>query len=287
MVIVAQRKLAAPLVKPVVKWVGGKQQLLNELIPLLPARFTTYCEPFMGGGALLFALRPSKAIVNDLNHELMMVYQTIRDDVDSLIADLSKHQNTPDYFYAVRDLDRDKDAYSKLTNVQKASRLLYLNKTCYNGLFRVNSAGEFNAPYGYYTNPNIVNEPVLKAVSSYFNTADITFNSKDFEEVLDDLKGNAFVYLDPPYDPVSDTARFTGYNPGGFNKNEQIRLKECCDRLDRRGIKFMLSNSATAFIKDLYSDYNITIVAAKRAVNSVGSKRGAIEEVVVRNYGPK
>lgn len=272
------------LVGPVVKWVGGKRQLLGNIIPLVPKRYTSYCEPFFGGGAVLFALQPSKGIINDLNSDLMMMYRIIHDDVDALIANLSTHQNTPEYFYAIRDLDRDKTKYNALSEVEKASRLIYLNKTCYNGLFRVNSAGEFNTPFGYYKNPNIVNEPVLRAVSSYFNRADITFLNKDFAEVLDSVKKGAFVYLDPPYDPVSDTASFTGYNKGGFDKEAQLRLKTCCDELNRKNIRFMLSNSATDFIKEIYSDYHITLVKAMRAINSNGTKRGAVDEVIIRNY---
>lgn len=273
------------LVAPVVKWVGGKRQLLNEITPLLPKRITSYCEPFLGGGAVLFSIRPSKAIVNDLNGDLMAVYETIRDDPESLIEDLKKHENTAEYFYALRDMDRDKSIYQSMTKVERASRLLYLNKTCFNGLFRVNSAGEFNSPFGHYKNPNIVNEPVLRAVSQYFASSSIAFYSKDFAEILDMVGKGSFVYLDPPYDPVSDTASFTGYHKDGFDKKEQTRLKQSCDELTKRGVKFMLSNSATDFIKDLYKDYYITIVKAKRAINSDASKRGAIEEVLIRNYG--
>ena len=275
------------LVVPVVKWVGGKRQLLDEIMPLFPKHATSYCEPFLGGGAVLFSTQPSKAIVNDLNEDLIKVYETIRDDIDALIESLKQHENSPDYFYAIRDLDRNKDAYQSMTTVEKASRLIYLNKTCFNGLFRVNSSGEFNSPFGHYKNPNIVNEPVLRAVSRYFNTSDIMFYSEDFETTLNRIGKGSFVYLDPPYDPVSETASFTGYNKGGFDKDEQIRLKKCCDELTRRGVKFMLSNSATDFIKDLYHEYDITIVKAKRAINSVASKRGAIEEVLIRNYGTK
>lgn len=272
------------LVAPVVKWVGGKRQLLDEIIPLLPKRITNYCEPFLGGGAVLFSRQPSKAIVNDLNEDLMIVYEVIRDDVEELIKSLKKHKNIPEYFYAIRDLDRDKDAYISMSKVEKASRLIYLNKTCYNGLFRVNASGEFNSPFGYYKNPNIVNEPVLHAVNKYFKNNDISFYSEDFEQVLSRVPKGGFVYLDPPYDPVSDTANFTGYNKGGFNRNEQIRLKKCCDELTNRGVKFMLSNSATSFIKDLYSGYNVITVKAKRSINSNASKRGEVEEVIITNY---
>ena len=270
---------------PVVKWVGGKRQLLPQILPLIPKRMTAYCEPFLGGGAVLFALQPRRALVNDLNQDLITVYRVIREDTDALIEHLSRHENTPEYFYRIRDLDRDKDAYAALSDVEKASRLLYLNKTCYNGLFRVNASGSFNSPYGHYRRPNIVNEQTIRGVSRYFNSCDITFFSGDFAAVLEQVPEGGFVYLDPPYDPVSDTASFTGYNKGGFGREEQVRLKACCDALTARGVKFLLSNSATPFIRELYGSYRVSIVQARRAVNSVASRRGAIEEVLVRNYG--
>lgn len=273
------------LVAPVVKWVGGKRQLLDEITPLLPKRITSYCEPFLGGGAVLFSIQPAKAIVNDLNEDLVIVYEVIRDDVEPLIASLKRHENTSEYFYTIRDMDRDRDSYRALSKVEKASRLIYLNKTCFNGLFRVNSSGEFNSPFGHYKNPNIVNEPVLRAVNKYLNSGNIVFYSEDFAETLKRVGKGCFVYLDPPYDPVSDTASFTGYNKGGFDRSEQVRLKQCCDELNKRGVKFMLSNSSTEFIRDLYRDYNITTVKAKRAINSDARKRGAIEEVLITNYG--
>ena len=270
---------------PVVKWVGGKRQLLPQILPLIPKRMTAYCEPFLGGGAVLFALQPKRALVNDLNQDLITVYRVIKENADALIEHLSRHENTPEYFYRIRDLDRDKEAYAALSDVEKASRLLYLNKTCYNGLFRVNASGAFNSPYGHYRRPNIVNEQTIRGVSRYFNSCDITFFSGDFASVLEQVPKGGFVYLDPPYDPVSDTASFTGYNRGGFGREEQVRLKECCDALTARGVKFLLSNSATPFIRELYGSYRVSIVQARRAVNSVASRPGAIEEVLVRNYG--
>lgn len=275
------------LVVPVVKWVGGKRQLLDEITPLLPKKITSYCEPFLGGGAVLFSIQPTKAVVNDLNADLITVYEVIRDDVEALITLLAQHENTQDHFYAVRDMDRDKTAYAAMSKIEKAARLIFLNKTCYNGLFRVNSSGEFNSPFGHYKNPNIVNGPVLRAVNKYFNASSITFYSEDFAETLKRVPKGGFVYLDPPYDPVSDTASFTGYNKGGFDRTEQARLKQCCDELNARGVNFLLSNSATDYIKDLYCQYTITVVEAKRAINSDASKRGAIEEVLIRNYGTK
>lgn len=272
------------LVAPVLKWVGGKRQLLETFEPLLPSKITTYYEPFVGGGALLFHLQPNVAYVNDINPDLIRVYTVIKENVEALIAELEKFENTAEYFYSVRDWDRDKAQYNALTDVQKAARVLYLNKTCFNGLYRVNNAGEFNSPFGNYRNPNIVNAPVLRAVSAYFNSADIHLSSMDYSEILNDIPKGAFVYLDPPYDPISETASFTGYSKGGFSKNDQIELRKCCDKLTERGIKFMLSNSATEFILEQYASYHITTVQAKRAVNSVATKRGDVEEVVVRNY---
>ncbi|NLL37673.1 MAG: DNA adenine methylase [Fretibacterium sp.] len=273
------------LVAPVVKWVGGKRQLLSEITPLLPKKYTFYCEPFLGGGALLFSLQPKRALVNDLNSDLMAVYEVIRDDVESLINLLEQHKNTKEHFYKARDMDRDKTAYAAMSKAERAARTIFLNKTCYNGLFRVNASGEFNTPFGHYKKPNIVNAPVLRAVSSYFKNSKIELRSEDFAQTLKDVPRRGVVYLDPPYDPVSDTASFTGYHKGGFDRNEQKRLKESCDELSGRGVKFLLSNSATAFIRELYAGYDITIVKARRAVNSDASRRGAVEEVLIRNYG--
>lgn len=272
------------LAAPVLKWAGGKRQIVYWILKYVPQTFTTYYEPFLGGGAVLFALQPEKAVVNDINSELINVYEVIRDNVEELIADLRKHRNEEAYFYAIRNLDRDKERYNQLTSVQRASRIIYLNKTCYNGLFRVNRAGEFNAPFGKYKRPNIVNELTLRAVSDYFNRAQITFTCRDFEAALEGAQEGDFVYLDPPYDPVSDTASFTGYSRGGFGKDEQIRLKETCDQLNKQGIKFLLSNSATDFVKELYKDYHLEIIQAKRAINSRADKRGEIDEVLVMNF---
>jgi len=272
------------LVAPVVKWAGGKRQLLPEIYKHIPKVFSTYYEPFLGGGAVLFHLQPNRAVVNDINEELINMYLVIRDNVEGLIESLKKHKNEEEYYYMVRDLDRDKEKYKQLSNVERASRIIYLNKTCYNGLFRVNSQGQFNVPFGRYKNPVIVNEATLRAVSNYLNSAQITFKCTDFEGVLKGIRKGAFVYFDPPYDPVSDTSSFTGYDINGFDRSEQIRLKEVCDKIDKRGVKFLLSNSATDFILDLYKDYNITIVKAKRPINSKGNRRGEVDEVLVKNY---
>ncbi len=272
------------LASPIVKWVGGKRQLLDRLMPLLPATYTSYCEPFVGGGAVLFALQPTNAVINDINSELIGVYRAIRDDIDALIKRLAKFENTKECFYTVRSWDRDASIYNQLSDIDKAARVIFLNKTCYNGLYRVNSAGEFNTPFGRYKNPNIVNESMLRAVHDYFNAANVTILNGSYYEAVQDLPEDSFVYLDPPYDPISVTASFTGYNAGGFSREDQVVLRDCCRQLDAAGIKFMLSNSATEFIQDIYQEFNITIVPAKRAINSVGAKRGCVDEVVVRNY---
>jgi len=271
-------------VLPILKWVGGKRQLLPEIRKYIPKDYEIYYEPFVGGGAVLFDLQPSKAVINDVNSELINLYKVVKYNVEELITDLKKHKNQADYFYKIRSWDRDAAYYRNLSDVERASRIIYLNKTCYNGLFRVNQAGQFNSPFGRYKNPNIVNEITLRAVSKYFNEAEIIFKNTDFEEAVKGIEKNAFVYFDPPYDPVSYSANFTGYSKGGFDRNEQIRLKKLCDRLDGMGVKFLLSNAATDFILDLYRDYKIEIIQAKRAINSKGDARGEVDEVLVRNY---
>jgi DNA adenine methylase len=271
------------LVTPFLKWVGGKRQLMPTIVEHLPKNTKTYIEPFVGGGAVLFYLQPKKAIVNDFNSELVNVYCTIKDNLEELIVDLRKHRNESDYFYRIRSLDRE-EGFDELTNVERASRIIYLNKTCFNGLYRVNNSGEFNSPFGRYKNPNIVNEPTLRAVSQYLNTNDIYFENVDYQEILQAANKNSFVYLDPPYYPVSESSNFTGYVQGGWNATDQIRLREACDELTRRGIKFLQSNSSAEFIKKEYERYNIHIVKANRSINSDGGKRGEIEEVIIKNY---
>ena len=271
--------------KPFLKWVGGKRYLLPEIKKRKP-KFNTYFEPFLGGGAVLFDLEPENAVVNDINSEIINIYNVIRDDIIPLIEELKKHKNDADYFYEVRELDRNKETYMKLTDVEKAARIIFLNKTCFNGLFRVNSQGEFNAPFGRYTNPDFVNEEVLWAVHEYLSTHTIKFTSGDFHNLLPQIKKWDFVYLDPPYDPISDTSSFTGYNLNGFGRRDQEKLKEFCDEIHRRWARFLLSNSSTDFIKNLYKhkDYKIDIVQVPRSINSDTSKRGKINEVLVYNY---
>lgn len=277
-----------PLLSPILKWVGGKRQLLKEILPLIPKDITAYYEPFVGGGAVLFALQPKKAVINDYNEELINVYNVIMDDPDELIKilEIHKENNTSEYFYKIRELDRSSE-YKKLSNTERAARIIYLNKTCYNGLYRVNQAGQFNSPYGRYKNPNIVNAPTVKAMNDYFNSNKITITSGDYKDTLKKIraKTKSFVYLDPPYYPLSSSSSFTGYTDNGFGEEQQIELKKECDKLNKKGIKFILSNSSCDFIEDLYKDdYNIKIIKAKRVLNSKGNKRGEIDEVLISNY---
>lgn len=272
------------LLSPILKWVGGKRQLLSEIIPLIDESCDNYVEPFIGGGAVLFRLQPKKAIINDYNTELINVYRTVRDDLDGLVALLKEHEkyNSSDYYYEVRALDRTPD-FDKMSNLEKAARIIYLNKTCYNGLYRVNSLGQFNSPYGKYKNPNIVNEVVLRAISKYLNRNEISIRSGDYKDVLNDIEKNSFVYLDPPYMPISSSSSFTGYTEGGFGYDKQVELKEECDKLNSKGVHFLQSNSDCEEIRELYKDYRIKIVKAKRAINSDAKKRGQINEVLIYN----
>jgi DNA adenine methylase len=273
------------LVVPVLKWVGGKRQLLPEIKKYIP-KYTTYYEPFVGGGAVLFELQPSKVVINDMNSELINVYNVIKNNIDELIEELSnkeKYINTSECFYNTRELDRNPKLYNKLTNIQKAARILYLNKTCYNGLYRVNSTGAFNSPFGNYKSPNIVNDITLKAVSKYFNDSDITFLTGDFEKAVKGIKKGAFVYFDPPYAPISKTSNFTGYNESGFGELEQRRLKELCDNLNKKGVNFLVSNSDCEYIRELYKNYEIIEIKAKRSINCNSTGRGEISEVLIRN----
>jgi DNA adenine methylase len=271
------------LVAPFLKWVGGKRQIMPTIVEHLPKKIESYVEPFIGGGAVLFHLQPKRAIINDFNSELVNVYAVIKTNLEELIVDLQRHKNDVDYFYEIRALDRAAK-FKTLTDVERASRIIYLNKTCFNGLYRVNNSGEFNSPFGRYKNPNIVNEPTLRAVNNYLNSNDVQIKNTDYEEILRTADKNSFVYLDPPYHPVSESSNFTGYVQGGWNKDDQTRLRAACDELNKRGIKFLQSNSSTDFIKEQYGDYRIHIIKANRSINSDAEKRGEVEEVLIKNY---
>ena len=270
---------------PLLKWVGGKRQILGELISLMPSTYNTYCEPFLGGGALFFALHPSKAIVNDINEELINFYEVVRDDHQALLDIISEYQakDCEEFFYEIRALDRDVENFKKTSKVVKAARTFYLNRTCFNGLYRVNSKGFFNYPYGKPIYKFIIDTDRFVAMSTYLKEHNITLCSNTYEYVLDKLKKGDFVYLDPPYDRVSTTS-FTSYSKYDFTQADQHRLRLACDKLNERGVKFMLSNAPTDFIVEEFKDYHQSFVSASRIVNSKVEGRGKVKEIIVRNY---
>jgi DNA adenine methylase len=275
--------------KPFVKWVGGKRQLLKQfremdLYP--PHNFnsinSTYYEPFVGGGAVFFDLLPKKAVLSDLNKELVITYNIIKNDIEELIKSLKKHRYKKEYFLKVRAKN-----VNKLTDLEIASRFIFLNRTCFNGMYRVNSKGQFNVPFGKYTNPTICDEDNLRKVSKALQEADITVG--DYKKVLDKAQKRDFIYFDPPYYPVSKTASFTSYTKEDFLNKEQIELRDTFLELHKRGCFVMLSNSDTPFINEIYKEIEnegikINKVRAGRAINSNGSKRGKINEVLITNY---
>jgi len=267
---------------PFIKWAGGKKQLLEQINKYLPKNFNKYLEPFIGGGALFFYLLPNKAILIDNNEELINCYRVIQNKIGELINSLKKHKNEKDYFYKIRSIDRNLVEFKKLSDVERASRMIYLNRSCFNGLYRVNSKGEFNVPFGKYENPKFCDKENLLAVNTVLK--DIQIINGDFKECLELAEKDDFIYFDPPYQPISATANFTSYTKENFNKEDQVRLFKVYEELDNRGCKVMLSNSYNEFILDLYKKYDLKTVHAKRAINSDASGRGQIKEVLIINY---
>lgn len=267
--------------KPFLKWVGGKSQLLPEISKRIPLNYDRYFEPFLGGGAVFFYLQPKQACLVDINEELIDVYRVVRDKVEELISDLKHHIYDKEYYYKLRNVDRE-SKYSTWSDVQKASRFIYLNRTCYNGLYRVNSKNQFNTPFGRYTNPTILDEANLRACSAVLRNVELRVG--DFRIIESSLKIKDFVYFDPPYIPLTKTANFTGYSRNGFDENLQRSLCDFCHRLNDRGIQFMLSNSSAPLVLELYKSFNIEYVLASRAINSQANKRGQIPEAIVTNY---
>ncbi len=268
---------------PFLKWAGGKRQLLPEIHKYKPKEFNCYFEPFLGAGAVLFDFQPNEAVVNDSNIELINCYDVIKNNSEELIVDLSKHIHSEEYYYKTRNLDRE-ESFKNLSNVKRASRFIFLNRTCFNGLYRVNSKGHFNVPFGKYKNPNYQNFELLKSISSYLNNNDITIHNTDFYIAVAGAEKGDFIYFDPPYDPLNKTSSFTSYQASSFTKEEQVRLRDTFVELDRRGCKVMLSNSSTPFVAELYKDYKIVRVKASRAINSKATGRGQIDEFLVMNY---
>ena len=275
--------------KPFVKWAGGKRSIIEKLISLAPEEYKTYYEPFVGGGAMLYELQPKKAVINDYNSELMNVYECIKDEnkFANMCSELNKHEtnHSEEYYYEIRDLDRDKKKFNKLADYKRAARTIYLNKACFNGLYRVNSKNEFNVPSGKKNKVNTYDGPNLGIIHCLLNFSDIKLLSTDFEEAVKNAKKGDFIYFDPPYD--SDTTTFNSYTENGFGKEEQKRLAEVFKDLDKRGCYVMLSNYNTTLIKELYKDYNFNYVTAQRNIGASSKNRGKVEEVIITNYKNK
>lgn len=272
--------------KPFVKWAGGKRQIIDKLKEHVPEEFDTYFEPFVGGGALLFELEPEKAVINDSNRELMNVYECIQDEtkLEKMLRELDKYEanHSEEFYFEIRNKDRDKAKFWKIVDYKRAARTIYLNKACFNGLYRVNSRNEFNVPFNKKDKINTYDGPNMRTIHAYFNYRDVTLLSCDFEEAVKDAKKGDFIYFDPPYD--SDTSTFNSYTEDGFDRNEQVRLARVFKELADRGCYVMLSNHNTSLIKELYKDFNIHLIEAKRNINANGKKRGKVEEVIITNY---
>lgn len=291
--------------KPFVKWVGGKSQLIDQLEALLPADFTerenvTYIEPFVGGGAMLFYMLQTypnikSAVINDINPDLTLCYQVVRDNPTGLINSLKDIQTQ---YHALKTEEerrtffleqRDRFNTKSLNAIENCTLFFFLNRTCFNGLYRVNKTGKFNVPFGKYVTPTICDAATIYADSKLLQRVEIM--TGDFEQTFDKIKGNTFFYFDPPYRPLSNTSSFNDYTKEDFNDDAQIRLKLFCDRLNEIGVNFMLSNSdclgkngTDRFFDDLFINYKIERVWASRNINSVASKRGKLTEIVISNY---
>ena len=274
--------------KPFVKWAGGKRQLIPEIEKHLPEKFSSYFEPFLGGGALLFHLLSEnenlKGYVSDLNSDLILAYVTIRDNLNGLLKSLQKHSDnyfsdSKSYYYSVRESNPK-------SQIEKVSRLLFMNRTCFNGLYRVNSKGKFNVPLGRYSNPNIVQEENLRSVNQFLNHNKIIIKCQDFSSTVEKVKKGDFVYFDPPYQPVSKTANFTSYTNGNFGLNDLKRLAKVSNQLAKKGVNVLLSNSSSKQVRDLFSSrhWEIIKIEANRAINSDSNKRTGHSELLIKNY---
>lgn len=274
--------------QPFVKWVGGKRGLLSQILPLIPKEFNNYFEPFVGGGALFFELyslgllKDKKVYLFDINAELINAYNIVKNSPSELIKDLRefKEKHSKEFYYEVRAWDRD-ESFSQRSEIERASRFIYLNKTCFNGLYRVNSKGYHNVPIGHYKNPNICDELVIYSASEALQKT--TILNASYKDVILHVKKNDFVYFDPPYYPLTPTSSFTSYSEFNFLDKEQIELFEVFKKLDKKDVFAVHSNSDTDFIKNLYDEFHIEEIQANRFINSKSSGRGKISEILVRN----
>ncbi|MFM0581700.1 DNA adenine methylase [Streptococcus suis] len=280
-----QLQRTQPTLQPFTKWTGGKRQLLPVIKSLMPDNYNSYFEPFIGGGAVFFELIPKKAIINDFNSELINCYRQIKDNPQKLIQLLTKHQenNSKEYYLELRAVDRD-NRINKMTDVERAARIMYMLRVNFNGLYRVNSKNQFNVPYGRYKNPKIVDSELILSISQYLNKNNIEILTGDFEKAVEDVGAGDFVYFDPPYIPLSETSAFTSYTHEGFSYEEQVRLRDVFRKLDKKGAYVMLSNSSSPLVEELYKGFNIHKVEAIRTNGAKASSRGKISEFIVTNY---
>lgn len=272
---------------PVVKWAGGKRQILSKIKDNMPNEFNNYFEPFIGGGAVLLDLAPNDATINDVNQELLAIYKCLKDDelYELMLKELDRHElkHCEEYFYEVRALDRE-PRFELEPLWRRAARAIYLNKSCFNGLYRVNSKGHFNVPSAKKEKVKTYDKSNMDDIHYYFKSCNVTILSGDFVEACRTAKAGDFVYFDPPYDPFEDKESFTSYSKFDFNKDDQKRLADLFKDLTKRGVKCMLSNHNTKYINSLYKDFNIEVVKAKRMINANAAGRGDVEEVLIKNY---
>jgi DNA adenine methylase len=277
------------MVEPILKWAGGKRQLLSEITGLFPMSYESYHEPFIGGGAIFFHLAPDAGTINDLNRRLTTLYQVVREQPDALIKENKSHEHEEAYFYRARSEFNGFLSKSPLTRqerVREASLLLYLNRTCFNGLYRENSDGEFNVSFGRYTNPDWVQEQRIRKASRTLQGTKVF--STDFEYVLQEATDDDLVYFDPPYEPVSKTADFNSYHADGFDRDDQRRLRDAAVELSEQNVSVLISNSPpVAELYERYEAFSVTYVDAARAINSDASNRGDVAEVLITNVSPE
>ena len=274
-------------IHPFVKWAGGKKKLLGVIRTKLPVTFSTYFEPFVGGGALLFDIQPQKAVINDANEELICVYKCLQNPTlfEQMKNEIIKHEqsHSDEHFYSLREMDKN-DFFKELPIYKRAARMIYLNKACFGGLYRVNSNGYFNVPSGKKSKVSCFDRKTFDNLPKYFKSSNITIMCGDFEKALKNAKSGDFVYFDPPYDSWENRHSFTDYNERDFTKEDQKRVFKCFKKLSDKGVYVMLSNHNTEFIRDLYRDFNITVVPVNRMISSSLKGRTKVEEVIITNY---
>jgi DNA adenine methylase len=270
--------------KPFLQWVGGKREMIPQYRDLFPKKYNRYFEPFLGGGAMFFDLVPSKAFLNDNNRELFEVYKGVRDFPEQVVNILAflKERHSLELYMRVRELDREYDIFTDFRSYEIAARAIYLNQTCFNGVYRVNQKGQFNVPIGSSLNRLICDKETILKASQVLKKATIT--CVDFESTVEGADKGDFIYLDPPYYPVSKYSDFTRYTKEKFYQEDQVRLRDSVVGLSKKGAYVMLSNSDCEFIRELYKDFNVHTVQSSRSLNCKSDKRGKVSEVVITNY---